>query len=96
MAVVGLNAASLRDAASKMGNAADRIEQALQNIDTIVGETNSVWNDVNSKQFLARYEELKQEFPGFKNEIRSYGDFLNRVVDAYQRDFIAPVSESVK
>ena len=95
MALVGLNAASLRDAARKMEDAADRIETALQNIDSIVAETNSVWDDANSKKYLARYEELKQEFPGFKNEVRSYGDFLDRVVDAYQRDFIAPVSESV-
>ncbi len=96
MAIVSLQAASLRDAASKMGNAADKIEKALQNIDTIISDIPSVWDDPNSKQYLSRFNDLKTEFPAFKNAIRSYGEFLNRVVDTYQRDFIGSVSESVR
>ena len=33
-----------------------------------------------------RYEELKQEFPEFKNAINSYGTFLDTVVNVYQRE----------
>ncbi len=95
MATIKLNAASLKDAANRMEDAANRIEKALNSIDAIMSDTNSVWDDANSKKYLARYEELKETFPQFKAEVHSYGDFLNKVVDTYQREYITPVSESV-
>ena len=95
MAVVKLNAASLRDAANRMEDAANRIEKALANIDVIMGEINLAWNDANSKRYIERYEELKQNFPQFKMEVHSYGNFLNKVVDTYQREYLSQVSENI-
>lgn len=96
MAKVVLHAADLLDAARKIEDAAQRIDGALQKIDTIVGEIEPVWSDENTKKYLARYNELKQEFPGFKEAVHNYGTFLNEVVKTYQREFIDSVSQSVQ
>ena len=95
MAKIILQASSLLDAARKMDDAAERIDGALQRVDTIMSDVDAVWSDANSKTYLSRYEELKEEFPGFKEAIRNYSTFLNSVVAAYQREFLDQVSESI-
>ena len=95
MAKVVLHAADLLDAARKMEDAANRIDKAIQNLDSTMSDLDGVWSDDNSKQYLARYEELKQEFPGFKAAVRKYSEFLTAVVNTYQRDYIDEVKPSV-
>lgn len=95
MANVALQASDLMNAAKKMEDAAGRIDKALQNLDSVMGGIDSVWKDRNSKTYLERYDELKQEFPTFKNAVHSYGQFLEDVVDTYRKEFIEDVSTSV-
>lgn len=87
MSVINLQAHDLTDTATKIDAAADKIDRALQNLDTVMSDLNSVWSDANARKYLQRYNELKQEFPEFKNAVRSYGTFLNSVVAAYDRNF---------
>ena len=95
MANVVLHASNLLDAARKIEDAANRIDGALQRLDATMGDIDAVWSDENSKKYLARYMELKEEFPGFKEAIRKYSTFLNAVVETYQREFVDPTSSSV-
>lgn len=95
MANISLNAASLLEAAKKIEDAANRIDAALSRIDSTMGDLNSVWSDKNSKEYLARYESLKQDFPEFKKAAHEYSTFLNAVVEAYRREFVEPTSSSV-
>ncbi len=95
MANISLNAASLLDAANKIENAAGRIDNAIARLDTVMSDLDSVWSDQNSKKYLERYAELKQEFPAFKKAAHDYSAFLNAVVAAYQKEFIEPTSSSV-
>lgn len=95
MANVSLQASSLMNAAKKMEDAANRIDNALQSLDSVMGDLDSVWSDRNSKKYLERYEELKQEFPTFKSAVHSYSQFLEAVVDTYRKEFIDNVSASV-
>ena len=82
MANISLNAASLLDAAKKIEDAANRIDGALARLDNTMSDLDAVWSDQNSKKYLSRYEELKQEFPAFKEAAHNYSAFLNAVVDA--------------
>ena len=96
MANVVLHAQDLLEAARKMEDAALRIDRALQSLDTTMSDLDAVWSDENSKKYLSRYAELKQEFPGFKNAVHGYSEFLNQVVSTYQREYVDQVSQSVK
>lgn len=95
MANVILHANDLISVASKIDAASDRIDSALQKLDVVMSDLDSVWSDQNSKRYLERYNELKQEFPEFKRAVRSYGTFLNSVVNTYQKEFADETSRSV-
>ena len=95
MAKIILHAADLLDAARKMENAANRIDSALQNLDATMSDLDAVWSDENSKKYLARYAELKQEFPGFKQAVHNYSSFLNAVVNTYQKEYVDEVKPTV-
>ena len=95
MANIVLHAADLLESARKMEDAANRIDSALKNLDSTMSDLDAVWSDENSKKYLARYAELKEEFPGFKEAVHSYSTFLNAVVAAYQKEFVEPTSTSV-
>ena len=95
MANIVLRASDLLDASRKIEDAAIRIDKALQSLDTAMGDIDAVWSDANSKKYLARYAELKEEFPGFKDAVHSYSTFLNAVVATYQKEFADTVSQSV-
>ena len=95
MANISLNAASLLEAAKKIEDAANRIDAAISRIDSTMSDLNSVWSDKNSKEYLARYESLKQDFPEFKKAAHDYSAFLNAVVEAYRREFVDPTSSSI-
>ena len=96
MADIRLNAASLLDAAKKIETAAQKIDGAIGRLDTVMSDLDSVWNDQNSKKYLERYAELKQDFPAFKKASHDYSAFLNAVVAAYQKEFIEPTADSVR
>ena len=95
MAKVILHASDLLEAARKIEDAANRIDGALQNLDNTMGDIDAVWSDENSKKYLNRYMELKEEFPGFKDAVHKYSTFLNQVVSTYQKEFVDNVSQSV-
>jgi len=95
MANVVLKAQDLINTSTKIKDAATRIENDLRKLDSVMGDMQSVWDDKNAKTYLERYEELKQEFPEFKNAVNSYGTFLDTVVDVYQREFSDEISNSV-
>ena len=95
MANIVLHASNLLDAARKIEDAANRIDTALQHLDSTMGDIDAVWSAENSKKYLARYTELKQEFPGFKDAVHSYSAFLNAVVATYQKEFVDPTTTSV-
>lgn len=92
---VELHASDLLEVARRIEAAADKIDAALQKLDTTMADLDTVWSDQNSKKYLERYNELKENFPEFKNAVRSYGTFLNTVVSAYQQEFADPTSNSV-
>ncbi len=97
MANISLNSASLLDAATKIEDAATRIDGAIQRLDAIMSDLDAVWSDQNSKQYLAKYEELKEEnFEEFKAAAHSYGAFLNAVVETYRKEFLDEVSGTVQ
>lgn len=93
---VGLNADRLLDTAKKMEEAANRIDASIAKIDNAMSNLDSVWNDVNSKRYLSKYEDLKREFPNFKAAIHEYSEFLVKVVDIYNKEFIEATSGSVQ
>lgn len=95
MANIVLHASDLLEAARKIEDAANRIDSALQSLDATMGDVDAVWSDENSKKYLVRYAELKEEFPGFKDAVHNYSMFLNAVVSAYQKEFVEPTSSSV-
>ena len=95
MAKVVLQAASLLEAARKMEDAANRIDAAIQKIDASMSDLDAVWSDENSKKYLSRYAELKEDFPAFRNAVHSYSAFLNAVVETYRKEFVEPTSTSV-
>ena len=69
MANISLNAASLLDAARKIEDAANRIDGAISRIDNTMSDLDAVWSDQNSKKYLSRYEELKQEYIDAKYDL---------------------------
>lgn len=95
MANIVLHAADLLEAARKMEDAANRIDSALQNLDATMSDLDAVWSDENSKQYLTRYAELKEEFPGFKDAVHSYSTFLTAVVNTYQKEYVDEVKPTV-
>lgn len=95
MANIVLNSASLLDAAKKMEDAANRIDNAMKRLDSIMSDMDAVWSDENSRQYLTRYTELKEEFPAFKEAARSYSVFLNGVVQVYRQEFLDETASAV-
>ena len=97
MANISLNASNLLDAANKMEDAANRVDEALKRLDAIMSDLDAVWSDKNSKLYLAKYEELKEEhFPKFRDAAHNYSAFLKAVVETYKREFIDEVSQDVQ
>ncbi len=89
MANISLNVDSVLNAARKMEDAATRIDASLGRIDAIMSDLNAVWSDKNSKEYLLRYEQIKEEdFPAFKEATRNYGAFLNAVVETYKKEYL--------
>ena len=95
MANISLRTESLMDAARKIEDAASRIDDAIGRIDNIESDMDTVWKDENARTYLSRYDELKQDFPAFKEAAHNYSEFLYKVVKTYQEEFTNPVSESV-
>lgn len=95
MANIRLTADSLLDAARKIEDAANRIDGAISRIDATVADLDSVWSDRNSRQYLERYNELKQDFPAFKKASHDYSAFLNAVVETYKKEFLDETSTAV-
>ena len=97
MATIKLTSASLLEASSKIEDAANRIDEAVKKIDAVIESLDSVWDDQNSKQYSARYHELRnQELPKFQVAAHRYSEFLAQVVDVYRREFMEEVSETVQ
>lgn len=97
MANISLTSASLTEAATKIEDAATRIDTAIQKLDAIMSDVDAVWSDQNSKQYLTRYTELKEEnFQAFKAASHNYSAFLNAVVDTYRKEFLEEVSTTVQ
>ena len=95
MANIVLQSQDLVNTANKIDASGDVLEDAFNKVDSTMSDLQGVWNDINSKKYLDRYNELKQEFPKFIQDVRSYGVFLNTVVNTYRREFIEAVSETV-
>lgn len=93
--MIKLDVPTLLDTAKKMKDSADRIETSINKIDNIVSDMDTVWNDANAKMYLAKYGELKESFPAFKNAAREYSAFLYKVVDIYKKEYLDPTSTSV-
>ena len=94
MAIV-LQSQDLTNTAAKIDACADELKTSINNLDKLMSNLDSVWNDQNSKIYIQRYEELKREFPAFEQSVRNYGTFLNGVVEAYRKNFIEEVNSSV-
>ncbi len=92
---IALTSNDLLMASRQIEDAADRIEGALQKLDVIMSDLDTVWNDKNAKTYLKRYEELKEMFPQFKASTRSYGTFLNSVVQTYEREYNQSIAARV-
>ena len=95
MTKVILQSQDLTNTSRNIDSCADQLKTALKELDMLMSNLDSVWSDVNSKTYLRRYEELKQEFPEFEQAVRNYGVFLNNIVEAYRREFMEEVSTSV-
>ena len=96
MATISLTSESLMEASRKIEDAATRIDNAIQRLDAIMSDVDAVWSDQNSKQYLARYQELKeQNFPAFKAAAHNYSAFLVAVVNTYRKEFLEEVSTTV-
>lgn len=96
MANIALRTENLLDVARRMEDASNRVNNALDRLDAIMSDLDAVWSDANSKQYLMRYEALKEEnFENFKSAIRSYSEFLNAVVREYRKEFTEEVAGTV-
>ena len=95
MANIALTSNDLLTAARQIEDAADKIEGSLQKLDVIMSDLDSVCRDKNARTYLQRYEELKELFPQFKASTRSYGTFLNSVVQTYEREFSQNIASRV-
>ncbi len=87
MANINLTSADLVNTSKKIQDASDRIDGAIQKLDVIMNNMNESWSDDNAKMYLSRYQELKESFPEFQAAVRSYGTFLNEVVNTYEREY---------
>lgn len=87
MANINLTSQDLLTTARKIDEASNKIDLALQKVDMVMSDLNNVWNDDNAKRYLEKYNELKTEFPEFKAAVRSYGTFLNSVVETYEKEY---------
>lgn len=96
MANITLTSNDLLIASRQIEDSADKIEGALQKLDVIMSDLESVWSDKNARTYLQRYEELKALFPQFKAVTRSYGTFLNSVVQTYEREYNQNIAVRVK
>lgn len=90
-----LQSKDLTNTANKIKNSADELKEYMNKLGTIMDGLENVWSDQNSKRYLERYKELELEFPKFENYLRSYGIFLDNVVETYRREFMDDVSTSV-
>ena len=95
MEKVYLQSKDLLEVANRIETSSEKIDNALGKLDSVMQDLDSVWSDQNSKKYLERYNELRTEFPAFKEAVRSYGTFLHSVVDVYQREFMDATSTSV-
>lgn len=95
--MVSLNADSLLNAAKRMSEAANQIDDSIVKIDNAMSNLNTVWRDDNSQKYLEKYTELKETvLPDFKRSVRDYSDFLVKVVEIYKKEFLEETSESVQ
>lgn len=93
---VGLTSATLENAANRIEEAANEIDAAIMRIDNIISDLDSVWSDKNSKDYLAKYQDLKEkELEKFKKASHDYSIFLKNVVETYRRDFLDETSTTV-
>ena len=93
--MIALTSNDLLVASHKIEDASDKIEAALQKLDVIMSDLESVWSDSNARTYLQRYDELKMKFPEFKAAVRSYGTFLNSVVQTYEREYTQNIATRV-
>ena len=75
------------EASKKMEDAANKIDNSLKRIDTIMGSLDTVWKDKNSTAYLNKYRELQKDFPLFKASLHRYSEFLNSLLDIYNKEF---------
>ena len=92
---VVLQSQDLTNTANRVKNGADELKNYMQRLGTLMDGIDNVWSDQNSKRYLERYKELELEFPKFESYVRSYGIFLDTVVETYRREFMDEVSTSV-
>ena len=95
MEKVYLQSKDLLEVANRIETSSEKIDNALLKLDATMQDLDSVWSDQNSKKYLERYNELREEFPKFKQAVKSYGNFLNSVVNIYQKEFMDETSTSV-
>lgn len=95
MEKVYLQSKDLLEVANRIETSSEKIDNALLKLDATMQDLDSVWSDQNSKKYLERYNELREEFPKFKQAVKSYGTFLHSVVNIYQKEFMDETSTSV-
>lgn len=90
-----LQSQDLTNTANKFESCAEELGKLIENLDSLMSDLNSSWNDANAQVYIRRFEELKQAFPAFKQNVNNYGTFLKGVVETYRREFMDEVSSSV-
>lgn len=61
------------------------IASDLNKINSVMSSVQELWQDVNSKEFMTKYDELKECFNHIETTIENFANYLEGACQAYKR-----------
>lgn len=72
------NIAGMRSSASKITTSMDIYKTNREKINDVVKETNDYWDDPINKNYVQKFQNLKQDMESVQNLMNAYADYLTK------------------
>ena len=97
MAVTGnvLNPATMQDSAREIRDAEDGVRSLALRADSIMEDIARIWTDDNGKEFVNRYQDVKEAMQTFYQKSDRLARLLEAVLSAYRENVYDPTRKAV-
>ena len=78
--------AGMKSSASKITTSMDTYKTNREKINHVVEETKDYWDDPIYKDYVQKFENLKQDMKSVQNLMEAYAEYLKKAADVIEKE----------